>query len=102
MPAARLSNCYSSVNLAWISHHGLTLRGPREGRGFSPAEIAAPTRFLSRARRSLRPQAAPGAGHRKNQEGQVAVVSDRRLLPSMTTAIGDRRYSPSRRVVTQT
>ncbi|MGA3168989.1 MAG: hypothetical protein ABSF14_23050, partial [Terriglobia bacterium] len=38
---------------------------------FSPAEIAAPTRCLSRAPRSLRPQAARGAGHGNYEEGLV-------------------------------
>ena len=34
-----------------------------EGRGFSPAEIAAPTLCSFRTPRSLRPQAARGAEH---------------------------------------
>ena len=45
------------------------LKGLREGRGFSPAEIAAPALCCSRAPRSLRPQAARGTGHWNNQEG---------------------------------
>jgi hypothetical protein len=39
------------------------LRGLPEGRGFSPAEIAAPAFCWSRAPRSLRPGAAATAGH---------------------------------------
>ena len=46
-------------------------RGLPEGRGFSPAEIAAPTPCLSRAPRSLRPQAARGSEQENNQEGLV-------------------------------
>jgi hypothetical protein len=41
------------------------LRGLPEGRGFSPAEIAAPTLCWSRTPRSLRPRAARGTEHRK-------------------------------------
>jgi hypothetical protein len=48
------------------SHHGWTLL---EGRGFSPAEIAAPTLNSSRTPRSLRLQAARGAGLGNNQDG---------------------------------
>src|ERR1035441_3534113 len=58
------------------------LCGNREGRGFSPAEIAAITRFLSRAPRSLRPQAARGAGPgggRRSAPPQPAATA--RLLP---------------------
>jgi hypothetical protein len=43
--------------------------GLPEGRGFSPAEIAAPAVYSSRAPRSLQPQAARGAEHGNNQEG---------------------------------
>ena len=42
-----------------------------EGRGFSPAEIAAPALCSSRAPRSLRLQAARGAGHGNVHEGLV-------------------------------
>ena len=42
-----------------------------EGRGFSPAEIAAPTLGSFRAPGSLRLQAARGAKHGNNQEGLV-------------------------------
>jgi len=42
-----------------------------EGRGFSPAEIAAPALYSARAPRSLRLQAARGARHGNNQEGLV-------------------------------
>ena len=45
--------------------------GLPEGRGFSPAEIAAPALCWSRAPRTLRPQAARGTGHRNNHEGLV-------------------------------
>ena len=45
--------------------------GLPEGRGFSPAEIAAPALCSSRAPRSLRLQAARGARHGNNQEGLV-------------------------------
>jgi hypothetical protein len=45
--------------------------GRWEGRGFSPAEIAAPALCSSRAPRSLRLQAARGARHGNNQEGLV-------------------------------
>ena len=45
------------------------LRGLPEGRGFSPAEIAAPALCWSRAPRSLQLQAARGTGRRNNQEG---------------------------------
>ena len=47
------------------------LRRLPEGRGFSPAEIAAPAFCWSRAPRSLQPQAARGTGHRNDQEGLV-------------------------------
>jgi hypothetical protein len=45
--------------------------GLPEGRGFSPAEIAAPALCSSRAPRSLQPQAARGARHGNNQEDLV-------------------------------
>jgi hypothetical protein len=45
--------------------------GLPEGRGFSPAEIAAPALCSFRAPGSLRPQAARGAKHGNNQEGLV-------------------------------
>ena len=58
--------------LTRISHHAWTLFGRLpEGRGFSPAEIAAPTLCPSRAPRSLRLQAARGAGHGNNQKGPL-------------------------------
>ncbi|MGA2983036.1 MAG: hypothetical protein ABSG32_04445 [Terriglobia bacterium] len=40
-----------------------------EGRGFSPAEIAAPALYSSRTPRSLRLQAARGAGLGNNHDG---------------------------------
>jgi hypothetical protein len=40
-----------------------------EGRGFSPAEIAAPALYSSRTPRSLRLQAARGAGIGNNHDG---------------------------------
>ena len=40
-----------------------------EGRGFSPAEITAPALYSSRTPRSLRLQAARGAGLGNNQHG---------------------------------
>jgi hypothetical protein len=40
-----------------------------EGRGFSPAEITAPALYSSRTPRSLRLQAARGAGLGNNQDG---------------------------------
>jgi len=43
-----------------------------EGRGFSPAEIAAPVLYSSRTPRSLRLQAARGAGLGNNQDGLAA------------------------------
>jgi hypothetical protein len=46
------------------------LVGPAEGRGFSPAEIAAPTLYSSRTPRSLRVTTpAPMAPPLLNQEG---------------------------------
>ena len=45
--------------------------GLPEGRGFSPAEIAAPALCTSRDPRSLQPQAARVAGHGNNQKGLV-------------------------------
>ena len=55
----------------YFSPRSDTFRGLPEGRGFSPAEIAAPTPCLSRAPRSLRPQAARGSEQENNQEGLV-------------------------------
>jgi hypothetical protein len=52
--------------LAWTSHQFGTML---EGRGFSPAEIAAPVLYPSRTPRSLQPQAARGAGLGNNQDG---------------------------------
>jgi hypothetical protein len=44
----------ATESLAWISHHaGTLLGGLPEGRGFSPAEIAAPALCSSRDPRSL-------------------------------------------------
>jgi hypothetical protein len=59
-----------------------TFRGLPEGRGFSPAEIAAPTPCLSRAPRSLRPQAARGSEQENHPEGLVtAGLKPRPALP---------------------
>ena len=55
--------------LTRISHQAETLLGLPEGRGFSPAEIAAPALYSSRTPRSLRLQAARGAGLGNNQDG---------------------------------
>ena len=55
----------------YFSPRSDAFRGLLEGRGFSPAEIAAPTPCLSRAPRSLRLQAARGAENRDMQEGLV-------------------------------
>jgi hypothetical protein len=65
----RLCACARRPNLARTSHYGWTRP---EGRGFSPAEIGAPTLYSSRAPRSLRLQTARGAGHGNNQEGFAA------------------------------
>ena len=54
-----------STPLIRISHDAGRLP---EGRGFSPAEIAAPALCLSRAPRRLRPQAARSASHGNNQK----------------------------------
>ena len=60
-----------------------------EGRGFSPAEIAAPALCRSRAPRSLQPQAARGAGRWNNQEGLVtAGLKPRPSRPAVTNAVG--------------
>ena len=67
--------CMSAITwrreLARTSHQVWTML---EGRGFSPAEIAAPALYTSRAPRSLRLQAARGAGHRNNREGFVTAA----------------------------
>ena len=57
--------------------------GLPEGRGFSPAEIAAPALCSSKAPRSLRPQAARGPGHGNSQEGlRTAGLNRLRKNPS--------------------
>ena len=53
-----------------------------EGRGFSPAEIAARPLFLSRASRSLRPQAAWGAGQGNSEK--LLVTAGLKPRPSKT------------------
>jgi hypothetical protein len=59
------------VNLDFSPRGDAFLGGLPEGRGFSPAEIAAPALCLSRDPRSLQPQAARVAGHGNNQKGLV-------------------------------
>ena len=59
-----------------------------EGRGFSPAEIAAPTLCSFRAPRSLRLQAARGAKHGNNQEGLVTAGLKPRPSDSVVRNVG--------------
>jgi hypothetical protein len=54
-----------------FSPRGDAFGGLPEGRGFSPAETAAPALCSSRAPHSLRPQAVGGAGLGNNSDGPV-------------------------------
>jgi hypothetical protein len=63
-----------SEYLAGTSHQVWTML---EGRGFSPAEIAAPALYSSPTPRSLWLQAARGAGLGNNQDGLATAGLER-------------------------
>jgi hypothetical protein len=86
--AARARASLDRASTPDFSARSDAFRGLPEGRGFSPAEIAAPTPCLSRAPRSLQPQAARGSEQENNQEGLVTAGLKPRPAISMVRNAG--------------